>query len=111
MSKLGKAKSSFGANFPVQAGFQGTTQDVAVGGTSAQSSAFQTNTSLIEIVATEACRYKIGSNPTAIDSGVGGTYLPAGVVKTHAVLNTDKVAVIKITGGAGTGIANITEYA
>ena len=111
MSKIGKARSRYGASFPVQAGFQGTTQDVAVGGSSTQSAAFGANTTLIEIVATEACRYKIGTNPTAADSGAGGTYLHAGNIKTHAVTPGDKIAVIKITGGAGAGLLNITEYA
>lgn len=52
-------------------------QQVAIGGTSAQSAAFRDNTRFIRVHTDAACRLAIGTNPTAsatsMRMGAGGT--------------------------------------
>lgn len=68
-----------GAGFKVMAGQEPglTNQQVAIGGSSAQSAAFGDTTRFVRIHADASCRVAVGSNPTASSAsmriGAGGT--------------------------------------
>lgn len=81
-------------------------QSVAFTGTSAQSTAFQGATSVIQIVATAACFVAIGASPTAAANT--SMYVPANVPVMIGVVGGQKLAVIQATG---TGTLYITEGA
>ena len=69
-------------------------ENVTITGTSAQSSALNSSTVLVRLVADASCYVQVGANPTA---AAGDTYLPSGVVEYFA-----------IQPGAGYKIAAIT---
>lgn len=85
----------------------GSSQDVTVSGTSAQSTAIgvsgQTPNRLVRLVSTTACRIITGANPTALSNS---TFLPANVVEFSEISPGDKIAVIQESVG---GKLNITE--
>jgi hypothetical protein len=79
-----------------QAIFPGACQSVAFTGTSGQSAALQTKTSLVRLFATKDCFIKIATNPTALADGTsmfiaGGIYEYIGVDNS---VNAQKIAVI-----------------
>jgi hypothetical protein len=73
-------------------------QAVAFTGTSAQSSAVNSNSAII--TANSDCYFTIGSNPTAT-TGAGSDFLPAGQKWGVTLLSGQKIAVIQSTA-AGT---------
>ena len=89
-----------------QAIIPGTSQKLSYTGTSAQSSAVATATTLVRVVATTACFIKIGTNPTAVaDTSM---YLPAGIPEYFGIEGGQKIAAIQLSSG---GDLYITEGA
>ena len=86
--------------------YLGTSQNVTVSGSSAQSTAFGTAgiryNVLVRLVSTTNCRFVTGANPTATSTS---TYLPAGLVEFTEIKQGDKLAVIQDSAG---GTLNIT---
>jgi hypothetical protein len=73
-------------------------QSVAIGGASVQSSAFDTNTTLIRVHTDAICAIKIGANPTAIAAGgTGTTRMAASTTEYYGVKPGDLIAVIAST--------------
>lgn len=66
-------------------------QDVAVGGTSAQSDAFDSHTVVIRVVTDTACYIDVSADPTAAAEDV---YLPANAPEYFRVTGGHKLAVI-----------------
>lgn len=83
----------------------GVSQNVAFSSSSAQSAAFQSSTSIIQLVATQVCFIKMGSNPTATSSDM---YIPANTVVRVGVTAGQKLAVIR---SSADGTLYITEGA
>lgn len=73
----------------------GTVQNVAIGGSSTQSAAFQNTTGMIRLRADIACAVLVGTNPTALTTSV---QLDAGAAEYFAVPigQSYKIAVISI---------------
>lgn len=69
-------------------------QQVAIGGGSLQSSAFDLNTRFIRVHADAICRVAIGSNPTAAGTSMR---MAAGQTEYFGVLPGHKIAVITST--------------
>lgn len=90
-----------------QAIFLGTTQKVTTSGTTAQSSAFGTSTTLIRVIATQDCFIVTGTSPTAVADGTCAL-LPAGIPEYFGVNSGDKIAAIQSSAG---GSLYITEGA
>ena len=84
----------------------GTTQSIAIGGSSVQSAATGLDADVVRLVATSDCNIAIGANPTA--SPTTSAFLPAGVVEYVEITGGQKVAVIQKTGGSA-GTLFITE--
>ena len=82
----------------------GATQTVAVGASSAASSAVNANTREIRVIATVDAYVEISSAPTASSSSV---ILPAFTVEYFRVAGSDKVAVLRV--GSVTGTSRVTE--
>lgn len=95
-----------------------TTQQVAVGGASVQSSAFSSSpkTNAISVICDVGCSVAIGTNPTAATSGTSSTLLQQGVTYTFGVVPGNKIAVIANTagdtpgGGGATTDVNVAEW-
>jgi hypothetical protein len=81
-----------------QQGFQvitpGTYQKVTTSGTSAQSSATQGTTTIVQLYADQDCYVAFGSNPTATTSTM---FLPLGQILYVGVTPGHKIAVIQST--------------
>lgn len=101
----GQPFSSSGINFPYI--YQGTSQKVASGAASVQSTAFSTRTSIIRFVATQDCHIKLGANPTAVADGTC-LFVPKNWVEYIGCGPGDKLAVIQDSTG---GFIFITEGA
>lgn len=71
-----------------------TTQQVSIGGTSAQSAAFGTATRFIRLHADVACRVMINANPTAAATSMR---IPANGTEYLGVIPGLKIAVISTT--------------
>lgn len=84
---------------------QGTTQNVSVGSSSTQSTAFGSKTRGVYISSDVTCWVKQGGSPTADTTG-GATRLPGDVMLFWAVSPNEKIAVIR---DASDGTLNITE--
>jgi hypothetical protein len=98
------ARDAFGFSFPVI--YPGTSQDLAFGAASAQSSAVGAATSVVRVIAkTNDARIAIGANPTATATG---TLCKAGVAEYFACRPGDKLAAIQ---DSAAGTLNITEGA
>ena len=82
----------------------GATQTVAVGASSAASSAVNANTREIRVIATGDAYVEISSAPTSSSSSF---ILPAFTVEYFRVAGSDKVAVLRV--GSVTGTARVTE--
>ena len=82
----------------------GATQTVAVGASSAASSAVNANTREIRVIATVDAYVEISSAPTASSSSF---ILPAFTVEYFRCAGSDKVAFARI--GSITGTARVTE--
>ena len=82
----------------------GATQTVAVGASSAASSAVNANTREIRVIATVDAYVEISSSPTASSSSF---ILPAFTVEYFRVAGSDKVAVLRV--GSVTGTSRVTE--
>lgn len=93
----------------IPAGEPGTSQDVAIGASSAQSTAIGTAgdkpKKLVRIAATTACRILVGTNPTATTTS---TLLFANSAEFIWLTPGYKIAVLQETAA---GKLNITEYA
>jgi hypothetical protein len=88
---------------PIMRISDGSTQSVAVSGTSAQSTAISANAGYVRFVATTLCHIRIGSNPTATPSNMPLVpYIP----EYFVVPSGSKVAVIQ---NAAAGTLYITE--
>jgi hypothetical protein len=84
----------------------GAAQDVAIGAASAASAAFGTQTYQVRVVATSACRVRIGEGtPTALATD---SYLPADRPEYLTCTPGQKIAVIQESAG---GKLSITEVA
>ena len=81
-----------------------TTQTVAVGSTSAASSAFGSQTNEIRIVTTVDAYVEFASSPTATSSSL---IIPAFTVEYFRVAPASKVAVLRV--GSTTGTSRVTE--
>lgn len=68
------------------------TQRVAVGATSAQSSALNTATNRVVLTADVACQWAHAANPTASSTG---RYLHGGIPRAFRVTGGNKIAVIE----------------
>lgn len=86
--------------------FQGTCQKITTTGTSSQSTAVGSGTTIIRVFATQSTYIEIGSNPTATTAS--SLYLPYGIVEYFGVAPGHKIAAIQDTTG---GILYITEGA
>lgn len=74
--------------------WSGATQKLAMAGSSVQSTAFDQDR-VVRIVATAACNYAIGTNPTATSSTV---YLPADSGEQILIRNGNKIAALAASG-------------
>lgn len=83
--------------------FPGTSQQVTVTGTSAQSAAFESTTRVIRVFATVDMYIKMGSNPTA---AVTDCFVPGGVIQYFGVIPGEKLAAIR---SSSSGTLHITE--
>lgn len=81
----------------------GASQTVSVAGTHAESSAFQSNTSIVRLYSTTNCWIAFGSAPVADNTGM---YLLAGIVEYFAVTGGNKVSALQDTAS---GTLYITE--
>ena len=82
----------------------GVSQVVAIGGSSAQSSAVGANTTAVLVCSTVACFVAVGANPTAVANT--SMYLPANTPLFVGLAGGQKVAVIQASGA---GSLYITE--
>lgn len=88
---------------PIMRISDGSTQSVAVSGTSAQSSAISANSGFVRLVSTTLCHIRIGSNPTATTANMPIVpYVP----EYFAVTAGQKIAAIQ---NASAGTLYITE--
>lgn len=98
------AVDQFGAGVPTMR--PGTVQTVSVSGSSAAvSNGFGNLISVIRVVSTTNCHYKLGPSPSATTSD---TYLPSGVVEFIRVIKGEKIAFIQ---SSTAGTAYVTEMA
>ncbi|UMO75994.1 hypothetical protein [Planktothrix phage Pra-JY27] len=77
-------------------------QAVTTSGTSAQSAAFGTQTRMVRLCATQAVYFRVGQNPTAINTD---TLLPANTVERVAVKPGWRVAALQVSAGGSLSIA------
>jgi len=77
--------------------YPGTSQSVAIGGSSTQSSAVADTTTAVLLTATVACFIAVGASPTAVANT--SMYLPANVPTYVGIAGGQKVAVIQASGG------------
>lgn len=88
---------------PIMRISDGSTQSVAVSGTSAQSTAITANAGYVRLVATTLCHIRLGTNPTATTSNMPLVpYVPEYFVAPTGV----KIAVIQ---NSSSGTLYITE--
>jgi hypothetical protein len=84
----------------------GTVQEVAIGAASAASAAFGAQTYQVRVVATSACRVRIGDGtPTAL---AADSYLPADRPEYFTCTPGQRIAVIQESAG---GKLSVTEVA
>ncbi len=83
-----------GKPIPVLSFRQGTRQTVAFTALSTQSTSFAKQTRAVRLVATTACYYAVGANPTATATD---NYLPADMVEYVGVSGEDKIAAVRVT--------------
>ncbi len=109
MSKLQRDQA--GQLYPAIIGKHGTTQVVTANATSAQSTAFGAETTLVRIATSNYTgagahlHYEVGANPTA--STTTSPLLPCGLIEYVVVAPGEKIALIR---GGGTNIdVSITE--
>lgn len=86
-----------------QAIIPGTSLTRAVASTTAQSSAFGANTTIVRLRSTTDCFVEFGSNPTATSASM---FLPSGVTEYFGVVGGSKLAVIR---SSADGTLYITE--
>lgn len=82
----------------------GTSQEVASGAASVQSVAFSAGCKAIRVSTTAACRFLIGSNPTAL--ATSPLLMPADA-EYFAVEGSDKIAVIQEAAAGKVSIAEV----
>jgi hypothetical protein len=105
MTKLVRESASSGIRNTIQAVYLGAVHNVTTSGSSAQSGAVGADTTLVRLVATEACYVAIGDNPTATSSSM---YLPAATPEYFGIGGGQKVAALQVASG---GVLNVTEAA
>lgn len=103
-SQMAASTNSRGQSF--DAIYPGTSQVVAVGAASVQSTAMGAKTTVVQLVSTVACFVKFAANPTAAANT--SSYLPPNVPVNYAVNPGDKIAAIQAVGA---GSLYITEGA
>ena len=81
-------------------------QKISVSGTSAQSNALQSGTTLVRIFCTTDAWLAFGSNPTAVANDGLSYFLPAGIQDFIGVTGSTKIAVIQ---DSTSGSLHITE--
>lgn len=91
--KVGNSKEDFSD----QAIFPGTTQVVAFSGTSTQSVAVGSSTTMVQLVSTQPCFISIAASPTATAST--SLYLPASTIMKLGITATHKVAALQVGSG------------
>ena len=76
-------------------------QVVAIGASSATSSAVQATTNRVTLVATSACWVAFGTSPTAVANTAGNVYVPANQPMPPIVVTpgVTKIAVIQASAG------------
>lgn len=79
---------------PLPAIFPGTSQRLAVGGSSNQSAAFGETTGMIRLSPTTDCFVAFGANPTATNASL---FLPAGSVEYFGVSPGEKIACLQVS--------------
>ena len=89
--------------FDVQAMRPGIVQNITTSGTSAQSSALNSETRVVRLIATTNTYVAFGSNPTATSSSM---YLTASSSEYFIVAGGSKIAALQV---GDSGILNITE--
>lgn len=101
-------------NFKETARRQGTTSNLQSTGTSAQSTAMSTLMSAavgeavtLQLIARGNGTFKVGTNPTAANTGDGGTYLAAGTGVLTIVYPDEKIAWISDTGTTSVNITKL----
>lgn len=99
MKALAAQQGSFEAILP------GVSQALAFTGTSAQSTALGTSTTLVKIFATTDCFIKVATDPTAVADGTC-MFVPAGIIDFIGVGPGQKIAAIR---NASSGTLYITE--
>lgn len=77
-----------------QAIFPGTNQTIVTSGSSQQSSAFASLTSIIRVYCTQDCYLAFGTDPTASSSSL---FLPSGTIEYFGVYGGTKVAVLQVS--------------
>ena len=109
MSKIQKDQA--GVTYPAIVGKHGTTQVITATATSAQSTAFGQETTLVRLATTNItgagahAHYQVGANPTA--STTTSPLLPCGLIEYVVVSPGDKIALIR---GGGTSVdVSVTE--
>lgn len=109
MSKLQRDQA--GQLYPAIVGKHGTTQVISAGATSAQTTAFGTETTLVRIAtsghtgADSHVHYEVGANPTA--STTTSPLLPCGLIEYVVVAPGQKIALIR--GGSTDIDTSVTE--
>lgn len=78
--------------------YNGVGQKLAFTGTTAQSAALSSRTSVVRISSTQDCHIKTGANPTAVADGTC-RFLPKGVIEYMGVQPGDKIAAIQDSAG------------
>ena len=81
------------------------TSVVAISGSSAASSAFASQTTIVRVVSTTDCFIRFDANPTATSSHM---YLPAGVVEYFRVTPGHKVAGIQRSAAGNLYVTEMT---
>ncbi|MEY4756848.1 MAG: hypothetical protein RJA34_1746 [Pseudomonadota bacterium] len=74
----------------------GTAQTLTTSGTSQQTAALTAGTRVVRVTATTDTWCLLGTNPTV--TSANGTLLPAGAVEYWRVNDTDKIAVLQVSG-------------
>jgi hypothetical protein len=83
--------------------FPGSSQRLAVGSSSVQSTSMGETTGLVRLSASTDCYIAFGTNPTATNASL---YLPAGMVEYIGINPGEKIAVLQVSAA---GFLNIVE--
>ncbi len=96
MSNIKGVKVGNGHGEFVNAIFPGSSQVLPFTATSSQSAALGSQTSLVEVYATQNCHIKVAADPTAVADGTC-FFIPLGVARQICVTGGEKIAAIRNT--------------